>query len=273
MSERTADVPAPIVVLTGLPGVGKSTFAMGAEHVPLDLPPQLARFSHIQSITFRNLLAWDGYRGHNVIEDLQAYHERRRAEGKAQQILEPLADLRDGTYIVDSLRHEEDIEYAKRHLGAFVIALIGPVSVCKQWFLEDSTDPKHTYLPEDYSLATHNEAERKALLRKAKERAWSAAMREVYDGEGSSGSILASQRLADVAIPVMHTHEQRRANPELPDIRPREAILRDGLTAIRQFIEVRYLPAPGEPPLESVADLHGAPAFDDPTDFHHAAPL
>ncbi|MDQ5972020.1 MAG: hypothetical protein QG553_179 [Patescibacteria group bacterium] len=135
-----------LIGLTGPPGVGKSFSGRFLDSLnPADIAPEFANtdLTKARTLTMRYLLARHGYRGRTHITDLQRYHAEVRRQGEGADVLNPVLAIHSSIVIIDALRHPDDVGHFK-DMGGYVVGLVGPLEMCKERFMADRTDVKHT---------------------------------------------------------------------------------------------------------------------------------
>lgn len=192
-----------LVAFTGPPGVGKTT---AARHLDSYIISELgedveSRFREIRAVSMRQLLGWHGYGGESEIGELREYHEALRQQGEAQQVLGRLSLLKEGIFILDSLRNTDDADYFKNNLGGIIIGLVAEEPICKDRFMADKDDEKHfgALLVEEYPNVVAGEAE---CVKRARQMAWDQEAEEVRTS-GITGCL----DRADVVIETEHSPE------------------------------------------------------------------
>ncbi len=190
-----------LIGLTGPPGVGKSFSGRVLDSLnPADIAPAFAdsELTKVRTLPMRYLLASHGYQGNPDITDLQGYHDEVRRSGDGPSVLDQITPIHSSVVVIDALRHPDDVRYFK-DMGGYIVGLFAPPPVCRERFMSDPDDDKHT-------KATSIEA------------AWEQANKERYaiykcldladrivNAEQAKNAMLDDirQAIADVYVPVL----------------------------------------------------------------------
>ncbi len=135
-----------LVGLTGPPGVGKSFSGRFLDSLePEQIAPAFAatKLTKVRTLPMRYLLASHGYRGQTHISDLQRYHAEVRRAGEGRMVLEQIEPIHSSVVIIDALRHPDDVGHFK-DMGGYIVGLVAPFAICRDRFMADRTDIKHT---------------------------------------------------------------------------------------------------------------------------------
>lgn len=191
------------VGLTGPPGSGKTSVARYLDSLtPDEISPELTTqgYTSLHGIPMRQLLRWHGYDGSNRLQDLQTYHSELRRVGEATEVLERLRRLKSGIVIVDSLRRASDAAHFIHSMGGYIIALNAPLNICRQRYITDNGDEKHSDVLNVLDVSNIMSNEQDEYVLRVRERSWDQAASEIFADDDTNPGISSCMKMARFTI-------------------------------------------------------------------------